>query len=71
MNARVLLVLVAVWGHAALSTIAVRGAVWRDASGNRRVFLVNISGTAQTLTCGEGMARKTITMPPRSVVSRD
>ncbi|MBR2837557.1 MAG: hypothetical protein IKE55_02125 [Kiritimatiellae bacterium] len=48
---------------------AVRGAVWRDASGNIRVFLVNMSGEAQTFSYGGGATRRTVTLPPRSVVS--
>jgi len=47
---------------------AVRGAVWRDAAGHRRVFLVNISGKTQTFTYSDGMSRKTVTLAPRRVV---
>ena len=48
---------------------AVRGAVWRDVNGRSRVFLVNISGAAQTSVYIDGMERKPVALPPRSVVS--
>ena len=48
---------------------AVRGAVWRDRKGRRYVVLVNISGDTQTFTYGTGAAQKTVTLPPRSVIS--
>ncbi len=50
---------------------AVRGAVWRDFTGKRRyIVLVNISGDMQTFTYGTGTAQKTVTIPPRSVISK-
>ena len=49
---------------------AVRGAIWRDFTGKRQyIGLVNISGDTQTFTYGTGAAQKTVTIPPRSVVS--
>ena len=49
---------------------AVRGAVWRDFTGKRQyIVLVNISGDTQTFTYGTGAAQKTVTIPPRSVIS--
>lgn len=49
---------------------AVRGAVWCDFTGKRQcIVFVNISGDTQTFTYGMGAAQKTVTLPPRSVIS--
>lgn len=49
---------------------AVIGAVWRDFDGTQRyTVLVNVSGDEQAFTCGDGAMRKTVVIPPRSVVS--
>ena len=50
-------------------TPAVRGAVWCDTAGRRCVFIVNVSGSAQTFSYGSGTDCKTVTLRPRSVVS--
>ena len=47
----------------------VRGAVWRDVAGNRRIFIVNMSGYPQPFTYDDGVNRKTVMLPPRGVVS--
>ena len=47
----------------------VSGMVWRDPAGNRRAFIVNVSGNSQTFTYDYGANHKTVTLPPRSVVS--
>ena len=50
---------------------AALGAVWRDFEGTRRyTVLVNISGDEQTFAYDNGTGRKTITLPPRSVMSQ-
>ena len=49
---------------------ALLGAVWRDFGGTRRyTVLVNISGDDQTFSYGKGADRKTVTIPPRGIVS--
>ena len=47
----------------------VSGMVWCDPAGNRRAFIVNVSGNSQTFTYDYGANHKTVTLPPRSVVS--
>ena len=49
---------------------AVSGTVWRDGRGDRRAFIVNISGDEQRLAVrfSEGGEPSTVVIPPRSVV---